>query len=199
MTKRKVLNLYCGIGGNRKNWEDCEVTAVEFDPEIAKVYQGLYPNDTVVVGDAHQYLEDHFNEFDFIWLSPPCPSHGQYRHNVGVKGKGFKPIIPEMHTLYGAILFLQTYYEGDWVVENTRPWYTPMIEPTFILQRHYFWSNKTVSNKKFEAKGIRNKNKISDFDGHEIVSASGIKNKRQVLRNCVDSDLGLHIYQEICK
>ena len=28
----KVLNLYCGIGGNRKLWEDVEVTAVELDP-----------------------------------------------------------------------------------------------------------------------------------------------------------------------
>ena len=30
----KVLNLYCGIGGNRKLWTDCEITAVEFNPDI---------------------------------------------------------------------------------------------------------------------------------------------------------------------
>ena len=33
----KVLNLYAGIGGNRKLWTNCEVTAVELDQKIAAV------------------------------------------------------------------------------------------------------------------------------------------------------------------
>jgi DNA (cytosine-5)-methyltransferase 1 len=48
----KILNLYAGIGGNRRRWDGHEVTAVEYDPAIAEVYKALYPNDTVVVGDA---------------------------------------------------------------------------------------------------------------------------------------------------
>ena len=40
----KILNLFAGLGGNRKHWDEVarekginiEVTAVEFDPEIAK-------------------------------------------------------------------------------------------------------------------------------------------------------------------
>lgn len=33
----KILNLYCGIGGNRKLWGDeHEITAVEFEPKIAE-------------------------------------------------------------------------------------------------------------------------------------------------------------------
>ncbi len=67
----KVLNLYAGIGGNRKFWTDCEVTAIEFREDIAKVYKEYFPNDTVVVADAHKYLLDHYKEFDFIWSSPP--------------------------------------------------------------------------------------------------------------------------------
>lgn len=44
----KILNLYAGIGGNRKLWGDeHEVTAVEFEPYIADVYKEFYPNDTV--------------------------------------------------------------------------------------------------------------------------------------------------------
>jgi len=40
MEKRlKVLNLYAGIGGNRKLWRDVDVIAVEINPEIAKIYQ----------------------------------------------------------------------------------------------------------------------------------------------------------------
>ena len=72
----KVLNLYAGIGGNRKLWGDeHEITAVEYDAKIAKIYQDFFPNDTVIVGDAHQYLLEHYSEFDFIWGSPPCPTH----------------------------------------------------------------------------------------------------------------------------
>ena len=86
----KILNLYAGIGGNRKFFEG-DVTAVEIDPAIADVYSNLYPDDKVVISDAHKYLEYNFSDFDFIWSSPPCQSHGQYRHNVGVLAKGYSP------------------------------------------------------------------------------------------------------------
>ena len=144
------------------------------------------------------FLEDNFNNFDFIWSSPPCPSHGQYRHNVGVIGKGFKPILPDMK-LYSEIIFLQTYFKGDWVVENTKPYYKPLITPSFILQRHLFWSNKTVPIKKFESAKIRSKNKISDFKNGDVVANSKIKNKRQVLRNCILPELGNYILSNITK
>lgn len=62
------LNLYAGLGGNRKKLpDDVQVTAVEMDGRIAAVYKRLYPQDTVIIGDAHQYLLDHYEEFDFIW------------------------------------------------------------------------------------------------------------------------------------
>jgi len=48
----KVLNLYAGIGGNRKLWEDVEVTAVEWDEETDKVYQDYFPDDKMIVGDV---------------------------------------------------------------------------------------------------------------------------------------------------
>ena len=60
MKKLKVLNLYSCLGGNRLLWEDCEVTAVELDPELARMYQERFPNDKVIVTDAHQYLLDHY-------------------------------------------------------------------------------------------------------------------------------------------
>ena len=68
----RVLNLYAGIGGNRKFWKDCEVTAVEYTDKIADVYAKLYPGDTVVRGDAHAFLLENYQDFDFIWSSPPC-------------------------------------------------------------------------------------------------------------------------------
>ena len=62
----KVLNLYAGIGGNRALWGDeHEIVAVENVPHIADVYRRLWPNDTVIEADAHQYLLDHYKEFGF--------------------------------------------------------------------------------------------------------------------------------------
>ena len=96
MKKYKVLNLYACLGGNRYKWDkvanqagiDLEVTAVEWDEELAKLYQERFPNDIVIVGDAHQYLLDHYKEFDFIWSSPPCPTHSRARYwGFGVNGK----------------------------------------------------------------------------------------------------------------
>ena len=77
MARLKVLNNYCGIGGNRKLWTDVDVTAVELDKNIAAVYQDFFPDDTVIVADAHEYLLEHYKEFDFIWSSPPCPTHSR--------------------------------------------------------------------------------------------------------------------------
>jgi len=195
----KILNLYCGIGGNRLLWKNCDVTAVELNEEIAKSYKSFFPNDTVVVGDAHKYLLEHHNEFDFIWSSPPCPTHGQYRYNVGFRAKNYKPVYPDMQ-LYEEIILLKYYYIGHYVVENVKPFYDPLIEPTAILQRHLFWSSFNIEYKKFGAKKIRSKNKISDYAdiGFDITKTK-IRNKRQVLRNCVNSELGLHIYNQMLK
>jgi len=195
----KVLNLYAGIGGNRELWTDCDVTAVEYDDAIAEVYTAKFPQDAVVVGDALKYVEAEFSKFDFIWASPPCPSHGQYRHRVGVLAKGYAPLIPAMTSLYGLVVFMRTYFTGKWLVENVQPYYAPLIPPTFVMHRHLFWSNFTVPHKEFEKAEIRTKNKISDFDGSEYVEGSRIKNKRQVLRNCVDAELGHHIFKFACK
>ena len=63
----KILNLYAGLGGNRKDWgNNHEVTAVEMEQKIADVYKTNFPSDTVIIGDAHEYLLNHVDEFDFI-------------------------------------------------------------------------------------------------------------------------------------
>lgn len=192
----KILNTHAGIGGNRKLWPDkYEITAVEHDPKIAEVYQDFYPNDTVVIGDANLYLLEHYDEFDFIWMSPPCPTHSQYRYNVGVKGKGFDPVLPDM-SLYQAIIFLKHHSTGKWVVENVRPYYEPLIEPQ-VVNRHYFWANFNIPPIELPTTGIRSKNKISELEKYLGFDLNPYKlsNKRQILRNCVNSELGLHVME----
>ena len=51
----KILNIYAGIGGNRKMWGgEHEVVAVEINKDIAKIYQDNFPKDKVIVGDANK-------------------------------------------------------------------------------------------------------------------------------------------------
>jgi len=193
----KILNLYAGIGGNRKLWGDeHEITAVESEQYIADVYGELYPNDTVVVSDAHQYILDHFKEFDFIWSSPPCPTHSKL--STGLAGWGIYRF-PNM-MLYEEIIFLQTFFEGDWVIENVVPYYDPLILPVARLDRHLFWSNrhipKTLSGRNFQGQ-LSNATKEALQNSHGIKLPAGTKNARKLLRNAVDPKLGLHIFEAV--
>lgn len=127
----RILNLYAGIGGNRKLWgDDHEIIAVENDKDIAEVYKDLFPNDKVIIEDAHKYLLNNYEDFDFIWSSPPCPSHSQIRYNIGFKAnrkyKKVKAIYPDM-TLYEEVILLKYWFNGKYVVENTIPYYEPLI------------------------------------------------------------------------
>lgn len=196
----KILNLYAGIGGNRKLWGDeHEITAVENNVDIAKVYQDNFPQDKVIVGDAHQYLLEHYKEFDFIWSSPPCQSHSSFRFNINVRFRGTPAEYPDMK-LYQEIIFLDKHFKGNWLVENVKPYYTPLITPTKELQRHLFWSNFPILDMNFKKDNIRSAQipdlqKLHGFD----LSGYKISNKRQVLRNCVLPEIGKHILDSLTK
>lgn len=190
----KILNLYAGIGGNRKLWGDeHEITAVELSPEIAEVYRSLYPNDTVVVGDAHQYLLDHYKEFDFVWSSPPCPSHSRMRTMIKER------IYPDMK-LYEEIIFLSKWFYGKYVVENVIPYYKPLVHPSVEIDRHYFWSNSDIKSKDMPNDFTSVKDKVELLEQyHGIYLPLGTKNRKKLLRNAVRPEVGLHILQEVTK
>lgn len=209
MAKLKVLNLYAGIGGNRKLWTDVDVTAVELNPEIAKIYQDFFPEDKVIVADAHQYLLEHYKEFDFIWASPPCPSHSRLRKSISMNS-GAKAIYPNMQ-LYEEILFLEGYFEGKWVVENVISWYNPLIRP-FEIERHYFWSNIVLPKIKIEDGKIHlcnGRNKETDKTQIERLKKEfnfdlsnynlSTEKARTALRNCVNPKTALHILNCVTK
>lgn len=193
----KILNLYSGIGGNRKLWKGHDITAVEYDLDIAQIYKDIFPDDNLIIGDAHEYLMEHFSEFDFIWTSPPCQSHSSFRQNICVRYRGTEAVYPDMK-LYQEIIFLRHNFKGVFVVENVKPYYEPLIKPDYILQRHFFWSNVIIPEKKFEQDIIR-KAQIPDLEKKHGYDLSGyrLKNKRQVLRNCVSPELGAYILEAI--
>jgi len=192
----KILNLYAGIGGNRKLWgDDYEVTAVEYDAGIAEIYGDLFPNDTLVVGDAHQFLLEHHHDYDFIWSSPPCQTHSSFRYNIDVKLRGSEEKYADM-TLYEEILFLQYHAAPDtlWLVENVVPYYKPLIEAQKI-NRHLYWANFHIPPLTKHVDNLRSMNKISDLEqmyGYDL-SAYSLPNKRQILRNVVKPETGLEI------
>ena len=191
----RVLNLYAGIGGNRKLWEDVEVTAVELDPKIASIYQDFFPDDTVVVADAHQYLLKHFKEYDFIWSSPPCPTHSRFKE-WAIKIESQNPVYPDMK-LYEEIIFLQTFFDGKWCVENVQSYYDPLIKPQ-LVGRHYFWANFLIREKSIPISNIQF-GKIKEWEenvGFDLSKYSYI-DKRKILRNCVEPELGKVILDSV--
>lgn len=194
----KVLNLYAGVGGNRKLWEGVDVVAVENDPKIAAVYRRLYPDDTVIEGDAHEYPLLNYQDFDFIWSSPPCQSHSKMAIATRHKLKRY----PDM-SLYQQIIFLQTYCKGKFVVENVVPYYTPLIKGQ-RMGRHIFWANfdfedcniQTPPN--FISKcNLAGKQALMDWlDIHyeENIYYGNNHCPAQILRNCVHPIVGNHLF-----
>ena len=192
----KILNLYACLGGNRYKWgESHEITAVELDPEAARLYKERFPNDTVIIADAHQYLLDHYKEFDFIWSSPPCPSHSRARYwNSSNYETVTEAIYPDMK-LYEEILFLQHYYRtGKYVVENVIPYYEPLI-PAQKRGRHLYWTNFNlpndlgdrrfaISQAKFELKGL------CEFHDYDFTQYKGEQSVLKMARNLVDYEAG---------
>lgn len=197
----KVLNLYSGLGGNRKLWKDVEVTAVEIDEKIAAVYSQNFPVDKMIIGDAHKYLLDHYKEFEFIWISPPCQGNTRMIRS----GRNRKPRYPDL-TLYEEIIFLKHNFTGPWVVENVKPYYEPLIKPTAILGRHCLWTNFPCSDFHIESpKGFITKSTLADveilkkwlgihYEGSLYYNGNHCPG--QVLRNCVHPDLGLHVFEQ---
>jgi DNA (cytosine-5)-methyltransferase 1 len=192
--KYKILNLYACLGGNRYKWDEVadniEVTAVEWDAELARLYQERFPKDIVIVADAHQYLLDHYKEFDFIWSSPPCPSHSRARF---ARRNTTTPIYPDLK-LYEEILFLENYYEGKYCVENVIPYYEPLI-PAIKKGRHLYWTNFPLPNNIMERKCsiMESKNetkKWCEFHNYDFTKYKGKQVVQKIARNLVDYEAG---------
>ena len=179
------------MGGNREKWgNDHNITAVEFDPAIAKVYADKYPNDTLIVGDAVDYLLKHYLEFDMIWASPPCQSHSRVKNSQYTR-ESYTAVLPDM-MLWQIIAFLQLHgRKAKWVVENVIPYYTPLIEPTVKLDRHLYWTNFPLEEKAFKKEHI-----IKYVKSDELSEYKDIKNKRQVIRNKVNPTIGEYILEQ---
>lgn len=187
----KILNLYACLGGNRYKWGDeHEITAVEWDEELAKLYQQRFPNDKVVVADAHQYLLDHYKEYDFIWSSPPCPTHSRARF---ARRNTTTPLYPDMR-IYQEILFLSKWFKGKYVVENVIPYYEPLI----IAQkrgRHLYWCNFKLPLDINERKGgiMEGKKEVEKwckFHEYDFTKYKGSQRTDKIARNLVDFEAG---------
>ena len=196
----KILNLYACLGGNRYKWDevaDIDVTAVEYDPELARMYKERFPNDNVVVGDAHQYLLDYYQDYDVIWSSPPCPTHSRARYwGIGANGKN--PTYPDIR-LYQEILFLQYHYKGKYIVENVIPYYEPLI-PAKKRGRHLYWTNFNLPNnlgdRRFKISATRNElQELCKFHDIDLRDYNGKQSKGKRGRNLVDYEAGRTILE----
>jgi DNA (cytosine-5)-methyltransferase 1 len=203
----KVLNLYACLGGNRYKWDEVakeanieiEVTAVELDEEAARLYQERFPNDKVIVADAHQYLLDNFKNFDFVWSSPPCPSHSKVRITQKTR-QNFKFLYPDLK-LYEEIIFLDNFFSGKYVVENVTPYYEPLVAAQ-KRGRHLYWTNFTLPTDLKERKldGIlclmeNEIDTLSKFHDYDFRKYKGSQRLDKMARNLVDYEAGRTIFE----
>lgn len=194
----KILNLYSGIGGNRKLWGDeHSITAVEYNEEIAMIYKEYFPNDDVVIGDAHDFLLQNYMNYDFIWSSPPCPTHSRMRYTCTKKEQKTRGKLEVKYVdmkLYQEILLLSNYFEGKYVVENVIPYYEPLI-PAKKLGRHLFWTNFKLGFFESEKNVLRGNSMslLQEQRGFDLSKFKIKHRKDTILLNCVDSELGLYI------
>lgn len=200
----KALNLYACLGGNRYKWNevksDIHVTAVELDPELARLYKERFPDDEVIIADAHQYLLENFKNFDFIWSSPPCPSHSAIR--ISQKNRPtFIYKYPDLK-LYEEVIFLKHFFKGKYVVENVIPYYEPLI-PGQERGRHIYWTNFILPNnigERQHGKGLIGQsldelNKLCEFHEIDLSSYNGEQAKKKIARNLVDFEAGKTIFE----
>ena len=194
----KILNLYACLGGNRYKWgNDHEITAVELDPELAKMYQERFPNDKVIVADAHQYLLDRYKDFDFIWSSPPCPTHSRARF---ARRETTTPEYPDM-VLYQEVIFLDNWFNGKYVVENVIPYYEPLI-PAQKRGRHLYWTNFKLPADINERKSsiMEGKDEVTQwckFHEYDFRQYKGEQRIDKIARNLVDYEAGKTILDTV--
>jgi DNA (cytosine-5)-methyltransferase 1 len=189
----KILNLYACLGGNRSKWnevsENIEVTAVELDPEAARLYKERFPSDIVIIDDAHQYLLDHYKEFNFIWSSPPCPTHSRIQWSM----KNIRKMeYPDMN-LYQEIIFLDNFFDGKYCIENVIPYYTPLIKAQ-QRGRHLYFCNFLLPNNLNEKNitgviGSNSKNELStlcELHEYDFLKYKGKQRILKMARNLVN-------------
>lgn len=206
----KILNLFAGLGGNRRTWSSHEITAVDFNPKIVNIYKKLYPNDLIIEKDVFDYLQEiDLLEYDFIWSSPPCQSHS---HMQVFTKNGRKAKLPMINQVLGLALWLKKYYPGPFVVENVVPWYGILKTNklfTVVIDRHLFYSNFKILPKSFDKGnnrhgsigGIMRESREYLMNKHHLPNwiledLSGVHDKDQIIRNCVDSKIGDYVLKQ---
>lgn len=205
-----ILTAFAGIGGNRRLWDELgsfRITAIENNPAVANEYLKLYPNDTVLIGDAWRYIPNSLDEYDIIWASPPCQTHSKLtKMNKRQKEKKIYD-----YRLYSLIDYLENNYNGIYIVENVVPSYVAKRKPVKI-DRHLFWSNLPLKND-FQLKKMKSFHKQTRDQTHQeyiesITSWIGFKISRniylngnhdpmQIYRNCVHPKLGKYVLEQI--
>lgn len=169
---------------------------------IAETYRDNFPDDTIIVKDVLSFVKtEDISIYDFIWTSPPCTTHTMWTMTRGYN-------IPDLTSLYGLILFFgYILKDTNWIVENVRPWYTPLINPTFKLGRHYFWSNRKIPEKDFKDENERYNiyrssfgqlSKLYQLNVDRIKSLNKL-DRRQIVRNIVSPEIGLYVFQKMTK
>jgi DNA (cytosine-5)-methyltransferase 1 len=104
--------------------------------------------------------------------------------------------------LYQEIIFLDTFFNGKYCVENVIPFYQPLI-PAKKRGRHLYWTNFNLPNSIKERKNpelSRGLSKdivlrLSKYHDYNFRKYKGKQDIRKIARNLVDYEAGKIIFE----
>lgn len=111
MSRPRLLDLFCGVGGCSVGYHRAGFDVVGVD----LVRRGDYPYE-LHIRDAVTYLVEHWAEFDAVHASPPCKAHT--RANTLPRPTFGDPLFPSHLDFLGPILDALHAVTVPWVVEN---------------------------------------------------------------------------------
>ncbi|MEO6901587.1 MAG: hypothetical protein ABI241_00710 [Bacteroidia bacterium] len=100
--------------------------------------------------------------------------------------------------LYEEIIFLETYFDGKYCVENVIPFYEPLIHAQ-KRGRHLYWTNfilPTDLGERSAGKGLIANNSptevkdLCNFHLIDLTTYKGDQQKNKIARNLVDFEVG---------
>ena len=108
------------------------------------------------------------------------------------KRGSYDAVLPNLE-LYEFIIFLDKFFKGKWVVENVIPYYDPLIKPRGKLGRHLIWCNFQFKEVPMHD-GLTNNERATHEKGIFDLRKFKLKHRKdQLIRNCVQPELGEHL------
>ena len=161
MTKYRMLDLFCGLGGASQamvDHEDWEVVRIDNNPDLLQHVSFVCKDIRDVLEEVRQLKPNQIHDIDLIWASPPCTdfSNGyagpKYTH---MRENPDEVYLPDLTLVRMTIEIIEILKPRYWIIENVKgavKFFEPLLgPPKVIIGPYYLWGNFPLFNAKLPA------------------------------------------------